>query len=80
MKNAPTPQKPLTHHQQVVLMGLASGQSNLEIAEALGVTEHTVKYHCRGIYSRFNVTNRFQLMSLLLRPYLKSRPGGSKAA
>lgn len=80
MKSAPTPRKPLTHRQQAVLMGLAAGQSNMEIAETLNVTEYTVKYHCRGIYARFNVTNRFQLMSLLLKPYLKGHRRRSKAA
>lgn len=80
MKDASIPQKPLTNRQQAVLVELASGKSNMEIAESLSVTEYTVKYHCRGIYSRFNVTNRYQLMSLLLRPYLQVRRRTKKAA
>jgi DNA-binding NarL/FixJ family response regulator len=37
---------------------LAQGLANKQIAAALGITEHTIKFHVSSIYTKLNVTNR----------------------
>ena len=48
----------LTAREREVLELIAQGRSNREIAEALFVTEHTVKYHVASLFSRLDVTSR----------------------
>jgi hypothetical protein len=40
--------------------------SNGAMADALCLTEYTIKYHCRSIYQLFEVRNRAELLSKLL--------------
>jgi DNA-binding NarL/FixJ family response regulator len=51
----------LTEKQKCVLMALASGRSNKEIAADLHMTENTVKVHIHNIMKRKYVHNRTQL-------------------
>lgn len=51
---------PLTPREKEVLSYLASGASNKDIADALGVQVVTVKLHVRGICRKLNVKNRTQ--------------------
>ena len=48
----------LTVRELEVLRLLASGLSNAQIAEALIVSQLTVKAHLRSIYSKLGVTSR----------------------
>jgi len=41
-----------------VLQQLALGLTNKQIALALGMSEHTAKYHISSIYSKLGVLNR----------------------
>jgi LuxR family maltose regulon positive regulatory protein len=50
--------KLLTKKEIQVLRLVAKGCSNLEIAEELGISENTVKYHNKNIYSKTNIRNR----------------------
>jgi DNA-binding NarL/FixJ family response regulator len=50
--------EPLTPREIDVLELLARGLPNKEIARALMISEHTVKYHISSIYSKFSVNNR----------------------
>ncbi|HET9222333.1 MAG TPA: helix-turn-helix transcriptional regulator [Roseiflexaceae bacterium] len=43
-----------------VLRLLAVGYSNLEIAQALVITESTVKMHLKHLYGKLDVHNRLQ--------------------
>lgn len=56
----------LSLRQCSILRGLMGGLSNGAIADALCLTEYTIKYHCRSIYQCFDVSNRAELMSKLL--------------
>lgn len=56
----------LTLRQCSILRGLMGGMSNGAIADALCLTEYTIKYHCRSIYQHYEVSNRAELMSKLL--------------
>lgn len=51
---------PLTPREREVLSYLASGASNKEIAETLGVKVVTIKLHVRGICRKLHVKNRTQ--------------------
>jgi DNA-binding NarL/FixJ family response regulator len=48
----------LTERENQVLQLLARGLANKQIAVALGISEHTVKFHVSSIYTRLGVTNR----------------------
>jgi len=49
---------PLTTRELEVLQSLAQGLANKQIALALGISEHTVKFHVSAIYAKLGVTNR----------------------
>ena len=58
---------PLTDRETEVLALLAKGLANKQIAAALGISEHTVKFHVSSIYTKLNVTNRAQAVREGLR-------------
>jgi DNA-binding NarL/FixJ family response regulator len=49
---------PLSEREIEVLGLLAQGLANKQIAAALGISEHTAKFHVSSIYAKLNVTNR----------------------
>lgn len=48
----------LSRQEYQVLKKMTAGCSNLEIAGELGISENTVKYHNKNIFSKLNVKNR----------------------
>ena len=50
----------LTTRERQILMLVAEGQQNLEIAERLWITEQTVKFHLSNVYRKLGVANRTQ--------------------
>lgn len=60
----------LSGAQRRVLLALASGDLNKQIAADLGVSEATVKAHLSAIFRKLEVTNRTQAI-LLMRPLLQ---------
>lgn len=50
----------LTRRQSEVLLLVAAGMTNAEIAEQLGLAESTVRVHLRETYRRLGVRNRIQ--------------------
>lgn len=50
----------LTKREAEVLVLVAEGHSNVELAEMLGVALQTVKYHLSNIYRKLGVANRTQ--------------------
>jgi DNA-binding NarL/FixJ family response regulator len=65
--SADQPLEDLTVQQRKVLSLLASGQTNMEIATALEVSESTVRTHLSDIYRRLNVKSRTQAAVLYLQ-------------
>lgn len=57
----------LSPRQGQVLLALQHGYTNDDIAEMLEISPHTVKFHCRQLYRRYGVTNRFELMARLIQ-------------
>ena len=64
----------LSSAQLRVLMALADGRLNKQIAGELGVTEATVKAHMTAIFRKLGVTNRTQAI-LAMQPLLADRSG-----
>jgi DNA-binding NarL/FixJ family response regulator len=57
----------LTRRQRDVLALISEGQSNKLIADALGMSESTVKAHVKQIIRRLHVVNRTQAALLATR-------------
>lgn len=56
--------EPLTDREKEILLMLANGVSNKEIANRVFVSENTVKFHLKNIYSKLGVSNRLQALSV----------------
>ena len=52
------PGEELTARERDVLALLGDGLSNRAIAEQLGISEHTVKFHLAAIYGKLHATSR----------------------
>jgi DNA-binding NarL/FixJ family response regulator len=61
------PDSDLSAREQEVLTFLASGKSNKEIANQLGITEATVKCHVSAILLRLNVNDRTEAVVTALQ-------------
>jgi two-component system nitrate/nitrite response regulator NarP len=57
----------LTDRERDLLSSLANGWSNQEIAERLGISRNTVKYHLKNLYDKLDVNNRTMAIALLRR-------------
>jgi DNA-binding NarL/FixJ family response regulator len=56
-----TPAERLTPRERQVVAGVATGESNREIATRLGLSEITVKHHVSNIFDKLGVSNRAEL-------------------
>jgi DNA-binding NarL/FixJ family response regulator len=52
----------LTDRQREVLACMLQGMSNVQIGDALGITEATVKQHAHAVYTAFGVSSRVDLI------------------
>lgn len=63
-------EKSLTKRESEVLVLVCNGMNNPEIAQALYISENTVKRHLNNIFQKAEVKNRYELISgVLKRPY-----------
>ena len=53
----------LTHREEEVLRLLVLGKANKEIANELGISPRTVKFHVGNLLQKFKVTSRLELLS-----------------
>jgi DNA-binding NarL/FixJ family response regulator len=66
-EDEPLERGPLTERELEVIGLLAKGLANKQIALALGISEHTVKFHVSSIYTKLNVTSRIEAVREGLR-------------
>ncbi|MEL6491169.1 MAG: response regulator transcription factor [Cyanobacteria bacterium J06621_3] len=59
--------EPLTQREIQVLNQLASGLTNRAIAQALNISEHTVKFHISAILSKLYVSSRTEAVAVGIR-------------
>lgn len=62
-----TPVEPLTAREQDVLHLLAEGLSNKAIAQRLGISEHTVKFHINALLGKLGVQSRTEAVVHAMR-------------
>jgi DNA-binding CsgD family transcriptional regulator len=57
----------LTPRERELLRFLGEGLGNREIAQALGLSDHTVKFHLHSIYTKLGVRSRTEAVSVAVR-------------
>lgn len=65
--DADAPLEALTPREHDVLTLLAEGAGNRAIAERLGISDHTVKFHLSAIFGKLGVTTRTAAVRRALR-------------
>jgi len=60
-------EQPLTRREMEVLQLLAEGLPNKSVAERLGISDQTVKFHVASISSKLGASNRTDAVRLGLR-------------
>ena len=58
---------PLSPRELTVLHWMKEGKTNWEIAQILGLSERTVRFHVGGIFEKLDVTSRTQAVARALR-------------
>ena len=56
---------------------IAGVTSNRKLAQRLGVTENTIKFHVRNILDKLHLHNRTQVVGFALRHGMVAPPGGA---
>ena len=59
--------EPLTPREREVLDLVAEGMSNRGIAERLGISEHTVKFHVGALLGKLAAATRAELVAIAVR-------------
>ena len=54
----------LTMREMEILIAMAEGLSNKQIAEKLHLIEHTIKTYASNLYSKLNVNRRTQALKI----------------
>lgn len=64
---APVRAASLTNKEKEVLERIVEGKTSREVGQLLSISERTVKFHLRNIYSKLNVINRSQAVAMAMR-------------
>jgi DNA-binding NarL/FixJ family response regulator len=69
------PGRALSKREREVFGHLVRGRTNKQIAQRLGVTDHTVKTQVNRIYEKLEVRNRLDLLTLAIeRGWVEESP------
>jgi NarL family two-component system response regulator LiaR len=71
----PKPGHDLTEREREVLMLMAHGLNNVEIADALIVSRSTIKFHVSNILSKLNAASRTEAVAIAIENGLIERTG-----
>lgn len=63
----------LTARERELLVALANGWTNLQIASRTGISRNTVKYHLKNLYDKLGVSNRAMAVALYMSATSDSR-------
>ncbi len=63
----------LTARERELLVALANGWTNLQIASRIGISRNTVKYHLKNLYDKLGVSNRAMAVALYMSATMDSR-------
>lgn len=74
MQESAEPDPLLSMREQQVLVLLAQGQSNKQMARALSVSENTIKTHLAKVYGKLGVRKRTEALALAHRRGLLQPP------
>jgi two-component system, NarL family, nitrate/nitrite response regulator NarL len=76
----PPPQQfGLTRRELEIVMTVATGSTNREIAQRFSLSEETVKHHLTKIFSKVGVANRVELALFAINEQLVTTAGPSRA-
>jgi DNA-binding NarL/FixJ family response regulator len=64
----------LSNREMDVVRSLAEGLTNREIAERLGLSQHTIKNYLFRVYDKLGVSSRLELLSMTLTQAIATRP------
>jgi DNA-binding NarL/FixJ family response regulator len=71
-RSAPPPPVTLTAREQEVLELVAAGLPNKAIARALGISDHTAKFHVSALLGKLNAASRTEAVTIATRTGLLS--------
>lgn len=57
------PRESLTEREKTLMAALAKGRTNTELADELGISINTVKFHLRNLYDKLGLRNRSQAIA-----------------
>jgi len=60
--SAASPDFGLTSREKQVIALIGAGYTNKDLAQELGISEHTVKHHLTNIFDKLGVSNRLELV------------------
>ena len=63
----------LTARERELLVALANGWTNLQIASRIGISRNTVKYHLKNLYDKLGVNNRAMAVALYVSTTMDQR-------
>jgi len=63
----------LTARERELLVALANGWTNLQIASRIGISRNTVKYHLKNLYDKLGVSNRAMAVALYVSTTMDTR-------
>jgi two-component system nitrate/nitrite response regulator NarP len=63
----------LTARERELLVALANGWTNLQIASRFGISRNTVKYHLKNLYDKLGVSNRAMAVALYMSATMDGR-------